>query len=210
MKEINDKILGDSEKTLEELIKKNKAFFEQFKGEEFSAKLKRDIKSQKCFGNKDKHYKKTLAEKWADPRLKQLQTVWLRDKRVLDIGCNSGIVDLLIAVRHQPKLIIGIDIDHRMVRGAIDNMQKVINDQEQMELLVAQIKKERTKEDTEMVESHESESKRMQVEREHRLSDILKRVEKLPISLQLSIQGELNLLTKDPSAFLKGLQDEGA
>jgi hypothetical protein len=45
MKEINDKILGDSEKTLEELIKKNKAFFEQFKGEEFSAKLKRDIKS---------------------------------------------------------------------------------------------------------------------------------------------------------------------
>ena len=79
-----------------------------------------------------------------------------------------------------------------------------------MELLVAQIKKERTKEDTEMVESHESESKRMQVEREHRLSDILKRVEKLPISLQLSIQGELNLLAKDPSAFLKGLQDESA
>ena len=65
-----------------------------------------------------------------------MQSAWLKDKKVLDIGCNQGIVDLLIAVRHQPKLIIGVDIDHRMVKSAIDNMQKVINDQEQMELLV--------------------------------------------------------------------------
>jgi tRNA1(Val) A37 N6-methylase TrmN6 len=52
----------------------------------------------------------------------------LRDKKILDIGCNNGIVDLLLAVKHQPNLIIGIDIDHRMIKSAIDNMQKVIND----------------------------------------------------------------------------------
>jgi tRNA1(Val) A37 N6-methylase TrmN6 len=56
--------------------------------------------------------------------------------KILDIGCNSGIIDLLIAVRYQPKLIIGIDIDHRMIKSAIDNMQKVINDEEQMSVLV--------------------------------------------------------------------------
>jgi tRNA1(Val) A37 N6-methylase TrmN6 len=41
---------------------------------------------------------------------------------VLDIGSNSGIIDILLAVRYQPKLIIGIDIDHTLVKQAIDNM----------------------------------------------------------------------------------------
>jgi tRNA1(Val) A37 N6-methylase TrmN6 len=32
--------------------------------------------------------------------------------KVLDIGCGTGIVDILLAVRFEPKLIIGVDIDH--------------------------------------------------------------------------------------------------
>jgi hypothetical protein len=39
-------------------------------------------------------------------------------------------MDLLLAVQYQPKLIIAIDIDNNLVKSAIDNMQKVINDSE--------------------------------------------------------------------------------
>lgn len=59
-------------------------------------------------------------------------------------------------MRHHPKLIIGIDIDHRMTTSAIDNMQKVINDQGQMECLVSQIRKGRNEEDVEMLAEHEA------------------------------------------------------
>jgi ribosomal protein L11 methylase PrmA len=49
---------------------------------------------------------------------------------VLDIGCSTGLLDLLMAVKHQPKLIIAVDIDHHLIKTAIDNMQKLINDSE--------------------------------------------------------------------------------
>jgi ribosomal protein L11 methylase PrmA len=48
----------------------------------------------------------------------------------MDIGCSTGLLDLLMAVKHQPKLIIAVDIDHTLVKTAIDNMQKLINDSE--------------------------------------------------------------------------------
>ena len=51
---------------------------------------------------------------------------------MLDIGCSTGLLDLLMAVKHQPKLIIAVDIDHHLIKTAIDNMQKLINDSEQM------------------------------------------------------------------------------
>lgn len=175
--------MKDQEKTLEELIGKNKAFFESLKAEDQLAKIKQELKVKQSFGNKDKHYKKSLAEKWSDSRLSQLQSAWLKDKKVLDIGCNQGIVDLLIAVRHQPKLIIGVDIDHRMVKNAIDNMQKVINDQGQMELLVDQIRKQRGKEDQEMEDAQQAEKQKLVAAREQRLKELLQRVEALPVSL---------------------------
>lgn len=43
-----------------------------------------------------------------------------------------------------------------MVKIAIDNMQKVINDQEQMTLLVDLARKERSKEDQEMVADYDA------------------------------------------------------
>jgi len=47
---------------------KQKAYFEQFKSEQYMANLKRDIKNQ-AFGNKDKTFKKEMLEKWQDERL---------------------------------------------------------------------------------------------------------------------------------------------
>jgi len=69
MNEMNSKLIGEQEKTLEEFALNNKAFYEQFKKEAFLTELKREIKFKQSFGNKDKHFKKTLNDKWQDKRL---------------------------------------------------------------------------------------------------------------------------------------------
>jgi len=82
-----------------------------------------------------------VLDKWRDLRVDKLKPEWLIDKRILDIGCGEGIADLLIATKFQPKLVIGIDIDHRMIKKAITNMQKAINDQEQQDALINETRK---------------------------------------------------------------------
>ena len=68
MREINQKVIGEQEKTWEELYTKNRDQFELIKSEEYQANLKRDIKGQ-ALGNKDKTFKLEIAEKWYDDRL---------------------------------------------------------------------------------------------------------------------------------------------
>jgi hypothetical protein len=68
MREINQKVVGEQEKTWEELYTKNRDQFELIKSEEYQANLKRDIKGQ-ALGNKDKTFKLEIAEKWYDDRL---------------------------------------------------------------------------------------------------------------------------------------------
>jgi len=51
-------------------------------------------------------------------------------KRVLDIGCHTGAVALQIAALYNPAIVIGCDIDHRLVKTAIENIHKAINDDE--------------------------------------------------------------------------------
>lgn len=122
MREINQKVIEGAEKSFAELINKNPQFFEKIQSEQMQQTIKKSLKETLSFGNKDRQFKKQLTEKWSDARLQQLQDIWLRDKRILDIGSNTGVIDILLAVRYQPKLIIGVDIDHNMVKQAIDNM----------------------------------------------------------------------------------------
>jgi hypothetical protein len=68
MREINQKVVGEQERTWEELYTKNRDQFEQYKSEEYLANLKRDIKGQ-AVGNKVKTFKLEIAEKWYDDRL---------------------------------------------------------------------------------------------------------------------------------------------
>ena len=103
---------------------------------------------------------------------------------MLDIGCSTGLLDLLMAVKHQPKLIIAVDIDHQLIKTAIDNMQKLINDSEQMRVFSDIIKTSTSAEDAEM---HESEEERLRAEKEAKMRKLLERVEQLPRSLQLAI-----------------------
>ena len=56
-----------------------------------------------------------------------------------------------------------------------------------------------------MITEYDAVKRKLQVEREQRLRNLLKRVEELPLSLQLSIQGELNSLANDPSQFVRSL-----
>lgn len=49
-------------------------------------------------------------------------------KKVLDIGCYSGHVAFEIAAMHNPKLVVGCDIDYKLVKAAIENIHQSIND----------------------------------------------------------------------------------
>jgi hypothetical protein len=66
---MQSKLISEQEKTLKEFADTHKAFYEQFTKEDVVDKLKREVKQRKAFGNKDKSFKKQLADKWEDPRL---------------------------------------------------------------------------------------------------------------------------------------------
>jgi len=42
----------------------------------------------------------------------------ITDKRVLDIGCNSGNLTILLAMKYKPSYILGVDIDERLIGTA--------------------------------------------------------------------------------------------
>lgn len=56
-----------------------------------------------------------------DPRLKYLSKDFFENKEVLDVGCNTGHLTLSIAEYFEPKAILGIDIDERLIRIAQKN-----------------------------------------------------------------------------------------
>lgn len=53
-----------------------------------------------------------------DPRLALLPPSALQDKKVLDVGCNSGLVAVEIAQRMGAARVVGVDIDEELVRLA--------------------------------------------------------------------------------------------
>lgn len=53
-----------------------------------------------------------------DPRLALLPRDWFEGKKVLDVGCNSGMVTVEIAQRMGAARVVGVDIDEELVRLA--------------------------------------------------------------------------------------------
>ncbi|KAG0366633.1 hypothetical protein BGZ54_005087 [Gamsiella multidivaricata] len=56
--------------------------------------------------------------KRVDLRLEFLDPTWFRGKRVLDIGCNSALLTVFIALHYKPKKIQGVDIDPSLIGKA--------------------------------------------------------------------------------------------
>ncbi|KAJ3005848.1 UNVERIFIED_CONTAM: hypothetical protein HDU68_004379 [Siphonaria sp. JEL0065] len=50
-----------------------------------------------------------------DPRLVLLPQDQIDNKSVLDVGCNTGLVALSLALHSNPKLVVGIDVDPKLI-----------------------------------------------------------------------------------------------
>ncbi|CAD8190848.1 unnamed protein product [Paramecium pentaurelia] len=93
------------------------------------------VKSTKqySYGNYKKYYHLRLQQKWEDPRLTILDSIYFENKSILDIGCNDGTLTLLIALKHYPKLIRGIDIDYTLINKAIEQMVHLDDQQKKIQ-----------------------------------------------------------------------------
>lgn len=47
-----------------------------------------------------------------------------KDKRILDIGCNSGWLTINVAKKLHPKIIMGIDIDPQLINTARRDVER--------------------------------------------------------------------------------------
>ena len=47
-----------------------------------------------------------------------MQKPWFQNRKVLDIGCNEGVVTLALAARFGTAQIIGVDIDEYLIKEA--------------------------------------------------------------------------------------------
>ncbi|KAI8889287.1 Bin3-domain-containing protein [Backusella circina FSU 941] len=73
-----------------------------------------------AYGNYTSYY---TARRKGDRRLNLLEPNLFEDKRVLDIGCNSGNISILIAKEYQPSFIKGVDIDPKLISKAETNLR---------------------------------------------------------------------------------------
>nr|CBE66668.1 CG1239-PA [Drosophila ananassae] len=96
-------------------------------------KSKHDKNLNFVYGNYKHYYGKRILDKdFHDIRLDVLATQpdLLRDKQVLDIGCNSGHLSIQIARQFQVKTLVGMDIDQGLVKAAqstIYNLKRQMN-----------------------------------------------------------------------------------
>ena len=69
------------------------------------------------YGNYD-HYYGYRIQHGLDDRLKLLDRSFFENKRVLDVGCNSGWLTVAIAMLCHPRMVEGVDIDPKLIRKA--------------------------------------------------------------------------------------------
>ncbi|EAA00336.4 AGAP012087-PA, partial [Anopheles gambiae str. PEST] len=80
------------------------------------------------FGNYDRYYGYHSLNEFIDVRLKVfMRNAYLfRDKDVLDIGCNVGLMTIAIAKSLHTKSAIGIDVDGKLIAKARKNLAKYV------------------------------------------------------------------------------------
>ncbi|XP_050714367.1 7SK snRNA methylphosphate capping enzyme-like isoform X2 [Eriocheir sinensis] len=75
------------------------------------------------YGNYNKYYGYRNPDQAPDVRLEHLKREWFEGRDVLDIGCNIGHVSLTVARDFNPKRVVGIDIDKKLVNIAQKNIK---------------------------------------------------------------------------------------
>ena len=79
------------------------------------------------YGNYSRYYGYRNPETEEDHRLKTLNKSWFEGKDVLDIGCNAGHLTLAIAKDFQPRKIVGMDIDAKLLHAARLNIRHYLS-----------------------------------------------------------------------------------
>ncbi|KAI6243795.1 Methyltransferase type 12 and Bicoid-interacting 3 domain containing protein [Aphelenchoides fujianensis] len=87
----------------------------------------RKVKQEKMreryrYGNFNYHHR-VQAPFQNDVRLDLMCDDWFKDKTVLDIGCNAGLLTLSVARAFAPARILGIDIDQHLIGAARKNLR---------------------------------------------------------------------------------------
>ncbi|XP_075635605.1 putative RNA methyltransferase At5g51130 [Castanea sativa] len=86
---------------------------------------KRKRKPVFVFGNYKNYYGYRIGQDLQeDPRLNVFKKELFEDKECLDIGCNSGIITILIAKKFRCRSILGIDIDSDRIEDANWHLKK--------------------------------------------------------------------------------------
>ncbi|KAK7065375.1 hypothetical protein SK128_002908 [Halocaridina rubra] len=75
------------------------------------------------YGNYNKYYGYRNPDMTPDMRLNYLRREWFEGKDVLDVGCNIGHITLTIARDFNPKSVVGVDIDKKLVNIAQKNIK---------------------------------------------------------------------------------------
>lgn len=86
-------------------------------------------KTARCqFGNYNRYFGFESLNKNMDVRLKifQRNSHLFKQKDVLDIGCNVGLMTLAIAKLLSPKSITGVDIDRKLINIARNKLKKFV------------------------------------------------------------------------------------
>lgn len=100
--------------------------------EEDSAKETKKDKSGFVYkyGNYSGYYGYRLDGAGNDPRIDLLQAEWFRGKKILDIGCNTGVLSIRIARRFSVESIHGVDIDKSLITRATRNLESSVSSTE--------------------------------------------------------------------------------
>lgn len=90
--------------------------------------VKEQQKKKFQYGNYNKYYGYRNPGANEDPRVHVLLPEWFEGKDVLDLGCNAGHLTLYIAKMLRPARILGLDIDHSLVRAARKNIRHYLSE----------------------------------------------------------------------------------
>lgn len=89
-----------------------------------SVKPPSDKKKRFIYGNYDEYYKvKGWKDSWHDVRVDKMDPQWFHGKKCLDVGCNIGIVSILIASQFGVSHMHGVDIDENLIAKARKHVQ---------------------------------------------------------------------------------------